>query len=204
MRTRLNTSGRVLDDYLSLLQTDLASTEIVVVTGPSGSGKTSQIRLLLAEHNAYRHIEPVWIRTTSPNFSWNETRRCDEYRDPDLLVIDEILSPLDLFRAWPFLKRARRVLVASHLPAFLMWFTRRSLVHVETGSSIDKLKRFMDRLNIAYTVADLSAYVRRYGPVYTELQIMLEACPGTDLGHISTQFHRRHRISRRRRMRSFK
>ncbi len=179
-----------LDDYLGLLSQDLSGVSTVIFAGPSGSGKTSQIRLLLDRHDDFRHLSRYDISPQAPGFSWRACRARLAGEPLELLVVDEIATLLDALHVRRLLPHVPRQVIASHIAPRLIRGAGPRVRHIDTARGSTKLARYLDRLGVDYTHADLQRYVARYGAVFTELQIMLEVCPAPSLAQVWEMFHR--------------
>lgn len=141
------------DDFLGLATRGFASHRVVAFVGESGSGKSTAIRFLLERH---------------PDFQRGE-----------VLVVDEARL-VDLLKLWQPIACGRQALVASHLPAA----TLRSLLPFpgvavfRTDRDCGKIRRYLERLNVAATATAVQAYVRRFGATYTDVDLILERFPG--------------------------
>ena len=184
------------DDHLGLLERDFSGVDSLVFTGPSGSGKSTQIRLVCEHHPQFSGLRMLRV---DPRISAErrQARSILAGGGIQLLVIDEMLSLRDWWHSRPLLAGPHKSLVATHLPA---WFAARGqrTRHIDTGNGVRKLARYLDQRGVAYRPDDLELYVVRYGPVYTELQVILETSPRASLGEAMQQFHRFHKIHRTR------
>lgn len=185
-----------LDDYLGLLSKDFSGVSTVIFTGPSGSGKSSQIRLLIDAHDHFRPMTKRSICPQAAGFSWRNCRSLLMNEPVDLLIVDEICTLRDALQARKLLWHVPRQILASHIKPWVIRAAGPTVQHVDTtvGGNI-KLARYLDREGIAYTEGDLERYIRRYGSVFTELEIMLETCPAAKFDKVWETFHRFHKIN---------
>ncbi|HEX5612785.1 MAG TPA: hypothetical protein VFX67_09015 [Burkholderiales bacterium] len=141
------------DDFLGLASRDFASHRVIAFVGESGSGKSTAIRFLLERH---------------PDFQRSEA-----------LVVDEARL-IDLLQLWQPIACGTKALVASHLAAatlrLLLPFP--GVAVFRTDRDCGKIRRYLERRNVAATAAAVQAYVRRFGATYTDVDLILERFPG--------------------------
>ena len=159
------------DDFLGLGARDFSPHRVVAFVGESGSGKSTAIRFLREQH---------------PDFKRRHT-----------LVIDEV-SAADLPRLWLPLARGATLLLASHLPA---WIVRAALpctcaAVFRTDRDRGKILRYLRAQGIAASAQAVEAYVRRFGATYTDVDLILERFPGHSFDAALARFERFCRLQR--------
>lgn len=158
------------DDFLGLAARDFSSHRVVAFVGESGSGKSTAIRFLREQHP---HI-----------------------RDREVLVVDEARAA-DLPRLWRPLARGATLLLASHLPA---WVVRAALpctgAVFRTDRDRGKILRYLGAQGIAASAPAVDAYVRRFGATYTDVDLILERFPGRSFDAALARFERFCRLER--------
>ena len=164
-------AGR-FDDFLRLAERDFRSHRVVAFVGESGSGKSTAIGFLRERH---------------PHF-----------RGREVLILDEAWAA-DLPRLWRPLARGAKVLLASHLPA---WVVRAALpckgVEVfRTDRDRGKILRYLRAQGIAASAQAVDGYVRRFGATYTDVDLILERFPGCSFDAALARFERFCRLERR-------
>ena len=161
------------DDFLDLAENNFHSANLLIFHGISGSGKSSYLLYLTHRHPAFKGKSSHWI--------WTRHRRFNPcgIQGKDLVVVDEIVSPLQIPAVRSLLRTNQKVAVASHLHP--LWFKifcpsipRQSF---KTDSSTDKLSSHLNRLGIPHSQSSLEAFSRKYGSNFVDLHCVLESAP---------------------------
>lgn len=183
------TPGAV-DDFLGLLARDLSRVRTLVLHGRSGSGKSTLLRHVLRVGAVEFGGDPV-VLDARP-MRWEEARGL---RDRTVLV-DEVLELREVRHVAGLVARGCRVLVASHVGPWAYWPLRPfgPVLALATDRDPAKLARYLAARGIRASPEVLRDYTRRYGATYTDLEIILERCPGDELGASLARFERLHRI----------
>lgn len=180
------------DDFLGLLGRDLSGVRFLILEGVSGSGKSTTLRHLLKAHQAYQGAD-VYVVEGMPLVADPAGPRPDQ-----LVLFDEIRGWRDLGWALSLARRARGMLIASHLPrlahAPFHWMGRTLFLKTDTGTA--KLATELSRRGITASPRALDAYFARYGGSYTEMEIILEAYPGDDFDRSLGRFLATHTVTR--------
>ncbi|MCB1553158.1 MAG: hypothetical protein KDJ14_05070 [Xanthomonadales bacterium] len=155
----------VHDDCFGLLDQRLDRYRLIVFHGESGSGKSTLMRLLATRHPDLAGRQRSWVQPID--------------RLPaqaDVLLIDEVQGWRDLACLAPALRRARCVLLASHVdPAWLLpWRIGVRSLAFRLDRCAAKIERVLQRRGIAYSPGALQQFLRRFGANYTDLDIVLE------------------------------
>lgn len=189
MVLRADASAEV-DDFLGLLDQDLSGLTSLVLRGKSGSGKSTLLQNVATWHPQLSGARVHPIR-------WHEGAALPPDLAPgDWVLFDEVLGPADLVPLVRLAARGARLLVCSHLPGPAHWVLRPfgPLRVLATDQDLGKLRRWLASRGVACTEAGLRWYRRRYGATYTDLEIILERCPGPSLEASLGRFARHHQI----------
>ena len=140
----------------------------------SGSGKSSSLNFLAYHHNFFKNCKIHWI--------WTQHRRfkTEMIYDYGLVVVDEIVSPMQIPAIRSLLRNNLRVAVASHLHPlwFRLFFPFVPSESFCTDSSNQKLFSYLNRLGIPHTNSSIEKYSRMFGSNYVDLQCILESASG--------------------------
>lgn len=167
------------DDFLGLSSKIFFDYQLLVFHGMSGSGKSSCLNFLAHHHPVFKNQLTHWI--------WTQHRRFnpDTVRGQGLVVVDEIVSPLQIPAVRSLLRTNQKVAIASHLHP--LWFKlfcpsipQQSFC---TDSSTDKLSTYLDRLGVSHTQSALQFFSKRYGSNYVDLHCILECAPKKSLDY---------------------
>lgn len=165
-------ADEILDDCFGLLDRRLDAYRLIVFHGESGSGKSTLMRLLATRHPDLAGRQRSWIQPIDPL-----------PLQADVLLVDEVQGWRDLACLGPALRRARCVLLASHVdPAWLVpWRLGLRSLAFRLDRGAFKIERVLQRRGIAYTPRALREFLRRFGANYTDLDIVLELGQGASL-----------------------
>lgn len=179
------------DDFLDLDSRELERTRLLVFCGRSGSGKSTAIDHLLRVHPSFRGRDRK--RLGGSPLDWS---RLTPSPRPSLIVLDEIVRWRDLSPVARLLRDGNTVLAASHLPpaGFAIFRLFVTVACYRTDRQSAKLARYLERSGLSFTPAALEAYVRRYGSVYTEIEIMRERVPETSFDRMLRRFWKFHDV----------
>ncbi len=188
--------GNPVHDFLDLGRRDFRSARWLALGGPSGSGKSTLLRWLARTH-------PHW---SSERFTCIEARPLPLHEvpggPPHLVLVDETTTLADQRLVVRALARGHRLLVATHLPAAVWWPLRLrwpgELLSTATAGRA-KITRELTRRGLSFSDAAVRAYVRHFGPVYPELDLVLERSPQvTDFDRALARFLKFHAVTRQR------
>lgn len=120
-------------------------------------------------------------------------------RYPAMAVIDEARAA-DLPRLCRMVAAGRAVLVASHLPAWLLRLALPAgrVAIFRTDCDPGKIARYLEARRVRASGAAIDAYVRRFGATYTDIDLILERFPGPSFDAALASFTRRCRLERSR------
>lgn len=108
------------------------------------------------------------------------------------IVVDEMITVVDIIRVAGLLIRGRRVLAASHVPPLwlrpLRVFGRCNLFRTDRDAS--KLARYLGRQGVAFSRNALARFVEKYGATYTDLDIILERASERNFDRAFARFER--------------
>ena len=185
----MNFEQHTYDDFLGLSSLDVNRFELIVLSGISGSGKSSAMEFLSRRSELVRLQACHWIE--GEPLPWNE-----EY-DAEWLLVDEVVRWADLLQVRRLLERGHRIIMASHLPDFvvrfgLIGFTMKLL---RTDGQSDKLLRYLERNRINFDQQSLAQFTRYYGQSYNTMSVMLEYSGVSDLSLALKQFQRQCRMT---------
>lgn len=176
-------SSVAFDDFLGLMARDLSPYRVIVFHGRSGSGKSSAIRFLLEHHRVFRGRTCDWLN--APLFR-------PSVDNPELIVADDLTHPAQYAKLLPMLARGRTLLLASHLPLHWHHIVRplaRSVIFL-TDRDHGKIRRYLASMQITASDAAVAAFVQHFGATYTDVDIILECCPGRDFDRALSRFLR--------------
>lgn len=178
-----------VDDFVGLAGRTSAADRFVALGGPSGSGKSTLARWLLATHPGWRgpaeivQARPIALDLDGP---------------PRIVLVDEIVALSELAGAIRLLARGHRLIVCTHLPRPCFAPLRLRWRGRFVSTAIDgeaKIARALRRRGLRFTADTVRRYVRRFGPVYTEIDIVLERCPTDDFDRALRWFTKFHRLA---------
>lgn len=165
------------DDFLGLAENNFNSANLLIFYGISGSGKSSYLHFLAHHHAAFKGQSTHWI--------WTRHRRFNpcEIQGRDLVVVDEIVSPLQIPNVRSLVRTNQKVAVASHLhPLWFKLFCPLILQQsFKTDSSTKKLSTHLDKLGVPHSQSSLEAFSRKYGSNFVDLHCVLESAPKQSL-----------------------
>jgi len=179
-----------IHDFAGLAERTGAGDRWLALGGPSGSGKSTYARWLLDTHPGWQgpaHVlcaRPLDLGVADP-------------LEPRIVVVDEVVTLWQLAGVVRLLGRGHRLIVCTHLPAMAFLplralFRGRFVSTAVAGEA--KVARELARRGLRYSEAAVRAYVRWFGPVYTEIDIVLERCPGEDFDRSLRWFAKFHRL----------
>jgi hypothetical protein len=162
------------DDFLGLTQENFEDERLLVFHGISGSGKSANLNYLTHHHASFKGKKTNWIWTHHKRFP---TPSVSNY---SLVVVDEIISPIQLPAIRRLLQTNEKVAVASHLHP--IWF---KLIcpfipscFYQTDSSSAKISTYLQREKISHSPLSVETFVKNYGSNYVDLQCILENARG--------------------------
>ena len=162
------------DDFLNLSKQNFNNARLLIFHGISGSGKSSNLNYLAHHHPSFQNQRVKWIWTHHKRF---KTRAIQDY---DLVVVDEIVSPIQLPAISNLINQNKKIAVASHLnPAwFKAFFPFTPTLSFRTDTSAQKIHRYLDKRDISYSAESILSFCKTYGSNYVDLQCILENYPG--------------------------
>lgn len=164
------------DDFLGLSRQGFEDVRLVLFHGMSGSGKSSCLHFLAYHHPFFRNQSIHWI--------WTKHKRVKVHsiQAYDLVVIDEIVSPFQLFSIHKLLKSNKTVAIASHIhPAwYRLFFSFKHTRSYQTDASTKNLSAYLNRNGIYHSQPALRQFSKQYGSNYVDLNCILDAHPGKD------------------------
>jgi hypothetical protein len=95
------------------------------------------------------------------------------------VVVDEIVSPIQLPAVYSLLKTNQTVAIASHISPmwFKLFFRHKRNISYQTDASTKKLSNYLKTRGIPHSTKVLRQFANQYGSNYVDLQCMLEAYP---------------------------
>lgn len=172
-----------MHDFLKLKDSSFSDVRLVVLSGRSGSGKTTALNYLVHEHVDFKDSD-VTILSPAP-INWDGLKVAG-----DIVAIDELLFLNDLVQVYKLILCGKSVLAASHLPAPLFY----PLLYLcsarlyQTDRDCEKLAYYLNEKQIRYSQQALRCYKSIFGSVYTDLDIILERCPGDEFDRALYRF----------------
>jgi hypothetical protein len=160
-------------DTLGLGESDFANTRVLVLCGESGSGKSSAIRFLMQRHRHYRG-------------------------DARVRVIEELRGWRDLGVFLRALVHRDRLLVASHLPAWLhrgLGILARTRV-IALDCHPQKISHWLAAHDVGFSDAAVAEFCRRFGANYTDARLILQHAQATSFDQALGRFLRQCRLQR--------
>jgi hypothetical protein len=149
------------DDFLNLAQFDAGRYRLIVFHGRSGSGKSTAIEFLRR-------------RMTTP-----------------VVVVDEITTLRDFFRAQRSLRNGGTVLVASHIsPLWFRLIRPTSIAIFRTDRETAKIARYLERRGVQVSQRVVSAYARSFRATYTDADLIMERWPSTSFDESFARFQK--------------
>lgn len=188
----------VIDDFAGLASRTSARDRWLALGGPSGSGKSTLTRWLLATHPGWAGDSRVFAHVGPEPLDLTEALALTE---PGILLLDEIVRLDQLADTARLVLRGHRVLVCTHLPAPCfapLGFAFRGRFVSTAVAGEDKITRELRRRGLRVSSAGVRAYLARFGPVYTEIDLVLERCPTDDFDHAMRWFAKFHTLRRER------
>ena len=166
-------------DFLGLADQSFELVRLIVFHGTSGSGKSANLKFLADKHPEFHGQPTPWIWTMGKRFDGSDVR------GNHLVVIDEIISPIQFPALRKLLKTNHTVAVASHLHP--LWFKlvgpTLPVRSFRTDRDCAKLRTYLNTRDISYSEESLQTFYQRYRASYVELQCILERTPGQSLDH---------------------
>jgi hypothetical protein len=161
------------DDFLGLGRQSFEQTDLLIFHGVSGSGKSSNLKFLAYHHPFFRDMSVHWIWTKHKRFNIQSVQ---SYK---LVVVDEIVSPIQLPAVYSLLKTNQTVAIASHISPmwFKLFFRHNRTISYQTDASTKKLSNYLKTRGIPHSTKVLRQFANQYGSNYVDLQCMLEAYP---------------------------
>jgi hypothetical protein len=161
------------DDFLGLGRQSFEQTDLLIFHGVSGSGKSSNLKFLAYHHPFFRDKTVHWIWTKHKRFNIQSVQ---SYK---LVVVDEIVSPIQLPAVYSLLKTNQTVAIASHISPmwFKLFFRHNRTISYQTDASTKKLSNYLKTRGIPHSTKVLRQFANQYGSNYVDLQCMLEAYP---------------------------
>lgn len=162
--------------------------------GPSGSGKSTLARWLTREHPGWQGRHAV---LESRPLDLSPMRMVTV---PHIVVVDEITTIRQLVAATALLAQGHRLILATHLPkvAFVPLGLRwrgRFVSTARRDQAQQKLARALTARGLSFTDRALRVYLKRFGPVYPEIDLVLERCPTQDFDRALAWFDKFHRVT---------
>jgi hypothetical protein len=161
------------DDFLGLGRQSFEQTDLLIFHGVSGAGKSSNLKFLAYHHPFFRDMSVHWIWTKHKRFNIQSVQ---SYK---LVVVDEIVSPIQLPAVYSLLKTNQTVAIASHISPmwFKLFFRHNRTISYQTDASTKKLSNYLKTRGIPHSTKVLRQFANQYGSNYVDLQCMLEAYP---------------------------
>ena len=179
------------DDHLGLHSVSFENTRLIVFTGISGSGKSTALKFLTDHHPDFREHSHHWL--------WlkGKEQKSKTVRGHRLVVVDEVVNPLQLFKVSTLLRQNQTVAVASHLnPAWFRILGRRAnarLYYTDTDQA--KLASYLKRRNVDFSEKALTAFSAQFGVNYVDLDCVLERHPDTSLDQALSLWNKLNRLA---------
>ncbi len=181
-------------DFAGLLDRTSGRDRWLALGGPSGSGKSTLTRWLLAAHPGWQG--PSFVVAHLPGSPVDLTP-AEQLTEPRVVLIDEIVTVPELVRAARLLRAGHRLLLCTHLPgpcfAPLRLLARGRFVST-TVAGPAKIERALRRRGLRFSERGVRTYLRRFGAVYPEIEMVLERCPSDDFDVAMRRFDKYHRI----------
>jgi hypothetical protein len=161
------------DDFLGLGRQSFEQTDLLIFHGVSGAGKSTNLNFLAYHHPFFRDKTVHWIWTKHKRFNIQSVQ---SYK---LVVVDEIVSPIQLPAVYSLLKTNQTVAIASHISPmwFKLFFRHKRNISYQTDASTKKLSNYLKTRGIPHSTKVLRQFAIQYGSNYVDLQCMLEAYP---------------------------
>ncbi|MEM6929936.1 MAG: hypothetical protein AAF602_23565 [Myxococcota bacterium] len=185
----------VIHDFARLGERTSRRDRWLALGGPSGSGKSTLTRWLLSTHRGWQGPSLV-VQHDGPRLDLAPARAL---RSPHIVLVDEVVTIGQLGEVAGLLARGHRLLVCSHLPAVCHLPLRlagpgRFVSTAVAGEA--KIARELEQRGLRFTPRAVRTYLRRFGPVYPEIDIVLERCPSDDFDRALRRFDKFHRVTR--------
>lgn len=173
----------LFDDYLRLAERDFSRHRLIAFCGASGSGKSTAVEYLLSEHRDFQGRPHVWV--DGPPFR-------DTGFSTDVLVLDDVIGLTDYLTMLRLLRRAKTLLVASHLSTAhyrpLQWLVTTAVFR--TDADPGKIERYLERRGVQTSKAAVREFVALFGATYTDVDIILERYPDRSFDQSLALFRR--------------
>ena len=162
------------DDFLNLSKQNFNNARLLIFHGISGSGKSSNLNYLAHHHTSFQNQSIKWIWTHHKRF------KTPAIQDYDLVVVDEIVSPIQLPAISNLINQNKKIAVASHLNSawFKALFPFTPTLSFRTDASAEKIRRYLNKKDISYSAESILSFCKTYGSNYVDLQCILENHPG--------------------------
>ncbi|MBT3665893.1 MAG: hypothetical protein HN548_00305 [Opitutae bacterium] len=162
------------NDFLGLEKINFGNARLLIFHGISGSGKSSNLNYFAYHHSSTTRDSVKWI--------WTQHKRFDvsSIKGHDLVIVDEIISPIQLPAIFKLLRANKRVAIASHLnPVWFKIFCHSTpSLFFRTDASSKKIRDYLDDKCIPYSPESIISFCKTYGSNYVDLQCILESYPG--------------------------
>lgn len=159
------------DDFLGLGRERFEKTDLLIFHGVSGSGKSSNLNFLAYHHPFFRDESVHWI--------WTKHKRIEvqSVQSFKLVVVDEIVSPIQLPSVYKLLNNNQTIAIASHISPiwFRLFFSHKRTISYQTDTSIRKLSNYLTLRGVSHSQSVLHQFAKQYGSNYVDLQCILEA-----------------------------
>ena len=167
------------DDFLGLINENFEDQRLLIFHGISGSGKSANLNYLAHHHPSFKGKKINWIWTHHKRFHTQSISNCS------LVVVDEIISPVQLPAVRRLLQTNEKVAVASHLhPLWFKLFCPTSRTRsFRTDSSTEKISAYLRRRKISHSPLAIKIFEENYGSNYVDLQCILENAQGNSFDH---------------------
>lgn len=180
-----------VDDFVGLAQRTGPRDRWLALGGPSGSGKSTLAAWLVATHPAWQGPRVVIDRRPL------DVGSLPVLAEPHIIVVDEVTTVGQLAQVVRLLVQGHRAVVPTHLPrpAFAAIALGWAGQFVATGRHDEghaKIARALTRRGLRFSMPAVRAYVRTFGAVYPEIDLVLERCPTRDFDRALAWFLKFH------------
>ncbi|MEN0068000.1 MAG: ABC transporter ATP-binding protein [Myxococcota bacterium] len=180
-------------DFAGVAKRTTSQDRWLALGGPSGSGKSTLANWLLDTHPAW---EGPHLRIEARPLDFGPARALEA---PHIVFIDEVVDLGQLAQAMRLSWQGHRLLIATHLPRWALAILGPKGRFISTRINAEsKITRELTRRELRVTPQAVRAYLRAFGPVYPEIDIVLERCPGGDFDRSLGRFLKFHRVERSR------
>lgn len=156
-------------DHYELLNHDFKQHRLIVFTGKSGAGKSTYIKFLI-ENNISIKSSSKTIYAERP-MQWGKINNKN-----DLLVLDELKTPLELYYIIKLLLRGNSLIIANHVAIFFIktigFFTTSILFNLDNQN--EKICFYLKIHGYHFSQSIVEQFCNTYGSNYTDLEIILE------------------------------